>query len=133
MRINNSNSSYKNDAISNAENREDFNPYTQFGSKKSEQSSSSPSRAVQDNVAPALVPPELIKVEIPHRMVYDFTKKSYNSKLLEDGVYDRFIFEDRCDSKIEEGDLEKLQIELKKKQRRRNRAEQRDQEERERQ
>jgi hypothetical protein len=27
MRINNSNSSYKNDAISNNDNREDFNPY----------------------------------------------------------------------------------------------------------
>ena len=58
-------------------------------------------------------------------MVYDFTKKSYNAKLVEDGVYDRFIFEDRCDSKIEVGDLEKLQIELKKKQKKRNRAEQR--------
>lgn len=73
-----------------------------------------------------MVPPDQIKVEIPHKIVYDFTKKSYNTKLLEDGVLDRFIFEDRCDSKIEEGDLEKLQIELKKKQRKRARAAQRE-------
>jgi hypothetical protein len=45
---------------------------------------------------------------MPRKVVYDFTKKSYNAKLVEDGVFDRFIFEDRCDSKIEQGDLEKL-------------------------
>jgi hypothetical protein len=38
---------------------------------------------------------------------------------LNEGVYDKFIFEDRCDSKIEEGDLLKLEIELKKKQKKR--------------
>jgi hypothetical protein len=36
-------------------------------------------------------------------------------KLIRDEVYDQFLYEDRCDSKIEEGDLQKLEIELKKK------------------
>ena len=107
MRINNSNSSYKNDLMSN-DNREDYNPYTQLDSKKSDQSLSSPVRTNQENVPPALVPPDQIKVEMPRKVVYDFTKKSYNAKLVEDGVFDRFIYEDRCDSKIEQGDLEKL-------------------------
>jgi hypothetical protein len=62
---------------------------------------------------------------MPHKVVYDFTKKSYNAKLVEDGVFDQFIYEDRCDSKIEQGDLEKLQLELKKKQKKRIKQEQR--------
>ena len=43
--------------------------------------------------------------------------------LINDGVFDRFMYEDRCDSKIEEGDLQKLEIELRKKQKKRIRNE----------
>lgn len=47
--------------------------------------------------------------------MYDFTKRSNNLKLANEGIYDKFEFTERCDSKIEEGDLQKLEIELKKK------------------
>jgi len=46
-------------------------------------------------------------------------------KLLNEGRLDSLEFNERCDSKIEEGDLKKLEIELKKKQRKRIRNEQR--------
>lgn len=36
-------------------------------------------------------------------------------QLINEGVYENFEYTERCDSKIEEGDLEKLEIELKKK------------------
>ena len=39
--------------------------------------------------------------------------------LVQEGIFDNFEYTDRCDSKIEEGDLQKLEIELKKKQRKR--------------
>jgi hypothetical protein len=44
-------------------------------------------------------------------------------KLLNEGHMENFEFSERCDSKIEEGDLKKLEIELKKKQRKRIRIE----------
>jgi hypothetical protein len=47
--------------------------------------------------------------------VYDFTKRSSNYKLMNEGVYDQFDFEKRSDSKIGENDLKVLEIELKKK------------------
>lgn len=75
---------------------------------------------MHDQIPPALIAPELIKVEsIPKKVVYDFTKKSTNYKMVEDGIFDRFDFEERCDSKIRPEDLKKLEIELKKKQKRR--------------
>lgn len=55
--------------------------------------------------------------------MFDFTKKSKNMKLLNEGRLDSLEFNERCDSKIEEGDLKKLEIELKKKQRKRIRNE----------
>lgn len=36
-------------------------------------------------------------------------------KLVKEGKLDGFEYQERCDSKIEEGDLQKLEIELKKK------------------
>jgi hypothetical protein len=63
------------------------------------------------------VPPEQIKVEIPVKYVFDFTKRSKNYRLMKHGNENReeYEFERRCDSKIEPGDLEKLEAELKKK------------------
>jgi hypothetical protein len=79
-----------------------------------------------DKIPPALISPDLIKVEaIPKKVVYDFTKKSTNYKMLEEGIYDRFDCEERCDSKIKPEDLKKLEIELKKKQKRRIKRESR--------
>lgn len=70
--------------------------------------------------------PELIKVEtIPMKVVYDFTKRSQNMKFLEEGFFDKFEREERCDSKLKEEDLKKLEIELRKKQKRRVRREKR--------
>jgi hypothetical protein len=64
--------------------------------------------------------PDLIKVEtVPQKVVFDFTKRSNNARLLEEGVLDRFESEQRCDSKIKPEDLKRLEIELKKKQKRR--------------
>jgi hypothetical protein len=83
-------------------------------------------RSEENLPAPALVAPEQIKVEhIPVKKVYDFTKRSKNMKLFNEGHMENFEFSERCDSKIEEGDLKKLEIELKKKQRKRIRNEQR--------
>lgn len=71
-----------------------------------------------------MIAPELIKVEaIPIKVVYDFTKRSHNMKLLEEGDYERFECEERCDSKIKPEDLKKLEIELRKKQKKRNKRE----------
>ena len=56
-------------------------------------------------IPPALIPPDEIKVDIPVKMVYDFTKKSANKQLLDEGIYGRFLFEERSDSKIVEEDL----------------------------
>ena len=57
-------------------------------------------------MSPALLPPEQIKVEVPPmKMVYDFTKRSANMRFVEEGVYDKFESEERCDSKIVEEDL----------------------------
>lgn len=72
-----------------------------------------------------MVPPEQIKVEMPIKVVYDFTKKSKNLKLVNEGRFDDFDYIERCDSKLEEGDLAKLEIELKKKQRKRQKQEER--------
>lgn len=59
---------------------------------------------------------ELIKVEsIPKKVVYDFTKRSENAKLVQEGDYEHFISEERCDSKLRPEDLKKLEIELRKK------------------
>ena len=55
--------------------------------------------------------------------VYDFTKRSPNMKLVEDGQFERFEYEERCDSKLKEEDLQKLEIELRKKQKKRLRME----------
>ena len=77
----------------------------------------------EDNLPTALLPPEEIKVEMPIKIVYDFTKRSANKKLLDEGVYGRFEYDERSDSKIVEEDLEKLEIELKKKQKKRIRKE----------
>jgi len=49
------------------------------------------------------------------KVVYDFTKKSKNMRLVNEGRFDDFDYIERCDSKLEEGDLAKLEIELKKK------------------
>lgn len=64
----------------------------------------------------------MIKVEPPQKTVYDFRKKSSNMRLLKETTLytlESFDCEKRCDSIIEEGDLKKLEIELKKKQRKR--------------
>lgn len=71
-----------------------------------------------------LVPPEQIRVEIPVKYVFDFTKRSKNYKMMKkqrgnegDGFEEcEYEFERRCDSKIEPGDLEKLEAELRRKQ-----------------
>ncbi len=64
----------------------------------------------------ALVAPELIKVSaIPIKKVYDFTKRSQNAKYLEEGAQDQIEYEERSDSKLNQDDLKKLEIELKKK------------------
>jgi hypothetical protein len=64
-----------------------------------------------------LVSPDLIKVEMPQKTVYDFRNKSKNMSLIRTDNYnlESFDCEKRCDSIIEEGDLKKLEIELKKK------------------
>lgn len=62
---------------------------------------------------------------MPVKIVYDFTKRSNNMKLINDGKYEDLEFTERCDSKLEEADLQRLEIELKKKQKRRIRNEQR--------
>ena len=68
----------------------------------------------------------MIKVEaIPTKVVYDFTKRSKNYKLAEEGIYDKFDCEERSDSKIKPEDLKKLEIELKRKQKRRVKNERR--------
>jgi hypothetical protein len=56
---------------------------------------------------------------MPMKIVYDFTKRSINMKYVEEGIFGKFEFEERCDSKVKEDDLEKLEIELKKKQKKR--------------
>lgn len=56
---------------------------------------------------------------MPKKVVYDFTKRSQNVKYLQDDHLDRFECEERADSKLKEEDLQKLEIELKKKQKRR--------------
>jgi hypothetical protein len=64
------------------------------------------------------VPPDMIRVEHPLKTVYDFRNKSNNMRILkENSLYtlQTFDSEKRCDSIIEEGDLKKLEIELKKK------------------
>lgn len=69
-----------------------------------------------DQIPSALIAPDLIKVEaIPTKLVYDFTKRSNNYRMAEEGIYDRFDCEERCDSKIKPEDLKRLEIELKKK------------------
>jgi hypothetical protein len=65
-----------------------------------------------------LVSPDLIKVEHPQKTVYDFRNRSKNLSMLrttENYSLDNFDSEKRCDSIIEEGDLKKLEIELKRK------------------
>lgn len=44
-------------------------------------------------------------------------------QLVNEGIFSEFEYQERCDSKIEQGDLQKLEIELKKKQRKRIRQE----------
>lgn len=44
-------------------------------------------------------------------------------KLVEEGIFDKFDREERCDSKIKPEDLKRLEIELRKKQKRRIRRE----------
>jgi hypothetical protein len=63
------------------------------------------------------VSPDLIKVEHPQKTIYDFRNRSKNLSLLRTENYslDHFDSEKRCDSIIEEGDLKKLEIELKRK------------------
>lgn len=80
------------------------------------------------DLPPALIAPELIKVQaVPTKKVYDFTKRSNNIKLLEEGAsIERFEFEEkRCDSRLLDDDLKKLEIELKRKQKRRQKRERR--------
>jgi len=52
-----------------------------------------------------LTAPELIKVEMPIKTVYDFTKKSNNMRMVNEGKFEDFDYIERCDSKLEEGDL----------------------------
>ncbi len=62
---------------------------------------------------PALLPPDDIKLtRIPVKMVYDFTKKSQNMKILESLNQDSslassrdFSYEERCDSRLKPEDL----------------------------
>jgi hypothetical protein len=80
-----------------------------------------------ETIAPAIIAqPDLIKVQaIPSKNIYDFTKRSNNMKYLEEGLYDKFEYEERCDSGLKEEDLKKLEIELKKKQKKRIKRESR--------
>lgn len=56
---------------------------------------------LQESIPPALVAPDLIKLEaIPSKIVYDFTKRSKNQKFLEEGLFERFECEERCDSRL---------------------------------
>lgn len=57
------------------------------------------------------------------KVVYDLRKRSNNQRLIQEGKYEELECVERCDSKIEEGDLERLEIELKKKQKKRLRNE----------
>ena len=45
--------------------------------------------------------------------------------MVDEGIYERFECEERCDSRLKEEDLKKLEIELKKKQKRRIKRERR--------
>jgi hypothetical protein len=45
-----------------------------------------------------LVSPEQIKVELPKKVVYDFTKRSNNYKLMKEGITDQYEHELRSDS-----------------------------------
>lgn len=51
--------------------------------------------------------------------VFDFTKRSKNFQLMQEGQHELYESEMRRDSKLEPGDLVKLQAELKKKQEKR--------------
>lgn len=44
------------------------------------------------SVPPALIPPEDIRVERPVKIVYDFTKRSNNMKLVKDGKFEGFDY-----------------------------------------
>jgi hypothetical protein len=52
---------------------------------------------------------------MPQLNVYDFTKRSKNFMLMQDGQHDQYESEMRCNSKLEQADLAKLEAELKKK------------------
>ena len=81
---------------------------------------------VESSLPTALVAPELIKVSaIPTKKLYDFTKRSQNAKYLEEGALDRIEYVEHSDSKLNQDDLTKIEIELKKKQKRRIKRERR--------
>eukprot|EP00347_Sterkiella_histriomuscorum_P021741 403332928 len=108
---------------------QDYNPYLHTHGLGKNQQQNTINNFIYDPNMPApiaaLLPPDQIKVQIPVKKLYDFTKRSQNMQLVNEGVFDQFDYTERCDSKIEEGDLQKLEIELKKKQRKRIRQEQR--------
>ena len=115
--INNGSSSYQQDShlapgLGGSEIEAAYNPYL-HGPSKGEYVKAQ----ILDQIPTAIIiQPELIKVEtVPLKKVYDFTKRSKNMKLVEEGIFDKFDHEERCDSKIKPEDLKKLEIELKKK------------------
>ena len=84
---------------------------------------------IDQSLPPAIVEPDLIKISaVPTKKVYDFTNRSLNAKYLEEGALDRIVYEERSDSKLNQDDLKKLEIELKKKYKRRLKRERRGQE-----
>ena len=115
--INNNNSSYQHESNDAGDNG--YNPYI-HGPSKGEYIKSQ----IESTIPHALVAPDLIKLEsLPMRVIYDFTKRSKNYKLMEEGQFERFEGVERQDSKLGQEDLKKLEIELKKKQKRRIRRE----------
>lgn len=74
-----------------------------------------------------MVSPELIKVAMPLKSVFDFRKHSKNMNLVRSSNFNlqNYEFEKRSDSIIEEGDLQKLEIELRRKQKKRIQNEER--------
>lgn len=90
--MNHNNSSYIIESQADAE----YNPYI-HGPSKGEYVKSQ----IGETLPSALLAPDLIKVEVyPMKVVYDFTKRSKNMKMVEDGVFENFEFVERCDSHL---------------------------------
>ena len=110
---NNANGAYVNEADAS------YNPYL-HGPSKGEYIK----QQNLERIPTAIEAPDLIKIEaIPTKVVYDFTKRSANLKLVEQGDFDNFEYEERCDSKLRPEDFKKLEIELKKKHKKRQKRE----------